>query len=470
MGESGAFVPFDSWKIRAICVRQCGSTNNYPDMTSQATISTSATSAMLDDVIEITAKGLQFGQHVTISAYLKEGKEKYFSYAHFTVDRTGQVAVCSGVSKGGSYEGIEPMGLFWSLSPMPGQRRGIRLMKRDVTKPYKFKLTLHQGFLTENKICAILNKAATDTSASAANIEGTEHAVLSEIWLKRWYLRPGVKRLDIKTGRIRGALFVPQGNNTHPGVIDLFGTAGGLVEYRAAILASRGFVTLALAYFAYDDLPDSMGHIDLGYFEEAVDWLFNHPNVTPGGIGVLGVSKGASIALLMASIFSKIRAVVSINSLDYTDIADIHYKDTIFKAHGPEMENLVYENNLYNFRYTYQLDAPEEALILIENSSAEFLFIHGEDDWLIYWQCGEKMAKRLRDHGKTNYRLHIYPGAGHLIEPPYSPHCYSSYHRMMNDEMLWGGKTVEHARAQDDSWKKILDFLHTQLDKQNSKL
>ena len=38
------------------------------------------------------------------------------------------------------------------------------------------------------------------------------------------------------------------------GVIDLLGGVGGLVEFKASLLTSNGFVALALAYFAYDDL------------------------------------------------------------------------------------------------------------------------------------------------------------------------------------------------------------------------
>ena len=45
----------------------------------------------------------------------------------------------------------------------------------------------------------------------------------------------------------------------------MFGTAGGLNEYRAALLASRGFACLALPFFAYDDLPSHL-NLDLGYF------------------------------------------------------------------------------------------------------------------------------------------------------------------------------------------------------------
>lgn len=52
-----------------------------------------------------------------------------------------------------------------------------------------------------------------------------------------------------------------------PGVVDLYGTAGGLVEYRAALLASHGFVVLALAYFNFDDLPSGLDQLHVEYFE-----------------------------------------------------------------------------------------------------------------------------------------------------------------------------------------------------------
>ena len=51
-------------------------------------------------------------------------------------------------------------------------------------------------------------------------------------------------------------LFLCLGEGPFQGVIDMFGGSGGLIEFRAALLASRGFAALALAYFNYKDLPD----------------------------------------------------------------------------------------------------------------------------------------------------------------------------------------------------------------------
>src|SRR5689334_22487782 len=52
-----------------------------------------------------------------------------------------------------------------------------------------------------------------------------------------------------------------------PGILDIYGTGGGLPQHRAALLASRGFAVLTLAVFAYDDLPKKIEPgLDLEYF------------------------------------------------------------------------------------------------------------------------------------------------------------------------------------------------------------
>jgi hypothetical protein len=51
-----------------------------------------------------------------------------------------------------------------------------------------------------------------------------------------------------------------------PCVLDLFGTGGGLIEHRAALLANCGYAVLALAYFDYPDLPEYLADLDLNYF------------------------------------------------------------------------------------------------------------------------------------------------------------------------------------------------------------
>lgn len=68
-------------------------------------------------------------------------------------------------------------------------------------------------------------------------------------------------------------------------------------------------------------------------------------------------------------------------------------------------------------------------------------------------QIYERMKKN--DKGHLCYILR-YPGAGHLIEPPYTPLCYSSFDPWSRDTfgdpyIVWGGDKEAHAQAQEDA-------------------
>ena len=56
---------------------------------------------------------------------------------------------------------------------------------------------------------------------------------------------------------------------------------------------------------------------DLDYFEEAVDFLCSHESIrSDKGIGVVGISKSAEMAMLMGTYFDdKVSAVVSMNGM-----------------------------------------------------------------------------------------------------------------------------------------------------------
>lgn len=62
---------------------------------------------------------------------------------------------------------------------------------------------------------------------------GTQQEAVSEVELERHLMGPGVRRVPLREGRVRATLFLPPGPGPFPGVIDMFGTAGGLMEFRA---------------------------------------------------------------------------------------------------------------------------------------------------------------------------------------------------------------------------------------------
>lgn len=97
------------------------------------------------------------------------------------------------------------------------------------------------------------------------------------------------------------------------GVIVLGGSEGGLEAARriAQALARDGYPALAVAYFAADGLPDALDQIPLEYFKRAIDWMRAQPEVDPRRIVMAGGSKGAEAALLVASTYAEVSAVVA---------------------------------------------------------------------------------------------------------------------------------------------------------------
>ena len=255
-----------------------------------------------------------------------------------------------------------------------------------------------------------------------------------------------------------------------PGIIDLFGTAGGLIEFKASLLASRGFATLALAYFAFEDLPKVPTEVELEYFFEACDWMLAHPDVMSRGLGLMGVSKGSEMALTVAAHRKEIAAVVAISPAHAIVGFPLKYrgKPMDFLKFEPDFVKLS-KNGAMIFQESYQPDATDvpgnNAAIKVENIQGDILLIYGADDqsWMAEKMVG-KIRSRLRKYGKESCcTVRCYPGTGHLIEPPYTPPCHFSYHKTYRMTAAWGGQPRQQALAQEDSWQSILKFFSTKL-------
>ena len=266
--------------------------------------------------------------------------------------------------------------------------------------------------------------------------------------------------------------------------MELLGAAGGLVEFKASLLASHGFAALALAYFAYDDLPELPYLIDIEYFEEAANWLSNHPKVLPHGIGVHSICYGSWIALLMASFNIKtIKTVVAISPSVVAFVSPYQNKgkisDVIPLDNSKKMTTV--DGGIWRYAFpTFFTDykppvSKYSAFTPVEEISCPVLLVSGAGDLHGNPETSKQIFDRLKTCGKEHLCsiLH-YPEAGHLIEPPYSPLCYASYNgsskRLGDSYLVWGGETQAHARAQEDAWPKILDFLRRNLEIDKTKM
>ncbi|XP_041721239.2 acyl-coenzyme A thioesterase 1-like [Coregonus clupeaformis] len=395
-----------------------------------------------DEQLHVQVDGLSPHQKVELRSKLRDDKGVIFrASALYEADATGQVDLCRSPSLGGSYTGVEPMGLFWAMAP---ETPHSKMLKKNVLDSMMVNIDVLHGDTGELLV--------TETN-------------------ERRFMTEGVRRipLDLKEGRIRGVLFLPPGKGPFPGVLDVYTLGGGLSEVRASLLANKGFVVLALAYYGYQDLSRTVPkHFDLEYFEEAITFLRRQPQIQGPGIGILSISKSGDLALSMASFLSGISATACINSSNANIMTPLHYKDIIIPPLMPVLENVtLLPSGLLDVRDAIpdpETEGNRGSVIPIELSGSRFLFAVSEDDR--NWNSclfAQQAAARLRHHGKDNFEVVTYPRAGHFLEVPYMPHCPSGFHSALGKVVVYGGEAKGHHEAQLDLWRRVQEFFRKHL-------
>ncbi|KAL7646589.1 UNVERIFIED_CONTAM: hypothetical protein RMT77_001840 [Armadillidium vulgare] len=398
-----------------------------------------------DEPVHITAINIPPGSNVTLVSTIQDTKgNSFIANTHYRSDEYGTIDLLQHPSLDGSYKGLFPMGPIAALHPAPNVFKYQRFINRDVTVPLIVNFKLLKGHLNEEEA------AAPDPNS-----------VLDSAKHERIYMAEKATRIPVREGRLRGTLFIPEGEGPFPGVIDVFGVAGGLLEYRSAQLASRGIASLTLAYFAFEDLPKKMEEVDLSYFEEGVDFLLSHPKIKKSGIGSIGVSKGADIANAMGAFLPKVKAVVSVNGLGVNILCPLKYKDLVIPGLLFDTSKIEFlAPDLLGVRDSfYDSDDFPETHFPLHKSEAKYLFLCAKEDGNYKTDFEvDKAVARMEEKGKTDYEVIKYDGAGHLMEPPYAPFSLATFHRVASSAVAWGGNSKDHTEAQIDSWRRIVEF------------
>ena len=172
-----------------------------------------------------------------------------------------------------------------------------------------------------------------------------------------------------------------------------------------------------------------------------------------------------------------VKAVVAISPV-------VHAYPEPFEYRGKVSEVISFDNSKkimteegciwrYGFPTVTDYDTPISKyppLAPVEDISCPVLVVLGTDDLLVNADFSMKLiCDRLKKHGKENLCSVLrYPGAGHNIDPPYSPHCYANYGKNMGKwsgdyYLVKGGEMKQHAKAQEDAWPKIIRIFRSNL-------
>jgi len=237
--------------------------------------------ALYDAPISIALEGFEPRTRVTLTATFQVAEATpWRSWATFIADDGGRVDVTRQAPVVGTWEGVSPMGLFWSATPVPGKWRSA---------PPDW----------------VMWPSVARLRAEAPGVAP------AELTVERRWAGDGVSRRPVREAGVVGTLFVPPGDGPHPAVIVLGGSDGGISEHRAALVASHGYAALSLAYFGTTDLPSELVNVPVEYFEHAVSWMRGQPWLQDGFLAIWGASRGGELALLLGATIPAINAAIA---------------------------------------------------------------------------------------------------------------------------------------------------------------
>jgi dienelactone hydrolase len=419
--------------------------------------------ALLDEPIDISISNLLANEQLLLELSSKDADGGIWkSHATFQANNKGVINVTKQAPLCGSYKGIDPMGLFWSMAPIDTDSSKNTFMSRGTVN-----------------LCEVLLSVSSKGTLRAQKI------------IRRLFFSPDVEKKDIREEGIVGTLFYPKNMKKSPGLITIPGSGGMIPESISQFIASHGYTVLALAYFGAEGLPKSLSLIPLEYFQNAMRWLKKQPQVESGKIALMGHSRGAEVVLLLASLFpGEMAGVIAVSgpSLVYGDFSPEKksawtYKNIpipcmpyvtdqeIFEAikaghiigHSGTIKDPFRDAQtfLYGINMKKYNNMMKKAAIPVENIRCPLLIISGDDDAM--WPSavfGKRIMERLDAHGSIIKKRHSnYPHAGHyLFTFPYAPSIDLPV-PMASGWSLLGGTPQGNAYAIEQSWKEMLEFL-----------
>jgi dienelactone hydrolase len=271
-------------------------------------------------------------------------------------------------------------------------------------------------------------------------------------------------------GRVQGVA-IGSSRIDEVGVVVLAGSSGRVDVGRARLFAERGALAVALRWFGGPGQSPGICEIPLETFTLAVDWLVDR------GVrraGLVGVSKGAEAALLVACHDARVRSVVAIapSSVAWGNIGPgldgqaypyrsswtwrnrrlpfVPYDESWAPpaGDGPVAYRSLYEQSLQT-----ATEAAVAAAIPIERAAADVLLIAGQADAM--WPSDSFAAALAERRHQAGRQIEVirHPEAGHRPYFPGEPAPASS------TDTAYGGSSAADAALGQTAWQRVLTHL-----------
>jgi hypothetical protein len=415
---------------------------------------------MIDEPVQIWIEGAEPGQKFSIEAESDRFwslPSTWRSRAVFQADESGRVDVSCDAPLEGTYSGVNAQGLFTSMQlvymPRPYKQKQIA----DVPRLHLEKITIR--------------------------VKDSADAVVAQTEIKRFALAENVHARNVCSGDVVGRYFYSSDmTEPRPAIITLGGNKEQMEDAQgyAALFAGMGMPALALAYYRLEHLSASINQVPVEIIEKAIEWLGCQDQVDSRLIGIFGCSRGAELALVSASLISRLRFVIAVSPSAYVfegldangiktgrsswtyrgkDMAFVPATESKIRMAARRIYGRVSKDTpqtlpLFDRALSNQ-NAREQARIKVENINGPVLLISGQSDK--YWpsSCFAKEIEHRLKKSSHAYPVQWfdYPAAGHKIRVPYLPAFRTN-----------GGTPAGNAVAGKESWQHMRGFLRSILD------
>lgn len=399
--------------------------------------------------LDIKIANVPPNQRVTLTLKTIDARSKAWkSTAVYISNNQGAIDLSEQPSIGGTYTGMHPMGLFWSLQSNE-----------------------HHQIATNSGFDALLEVSINDKLIATKTIHRKSARELEYLHINAYQKRDS----------IIANYYLPSSTKKLPAIIFIGGSGGGFRQERSSLYASEGYAVLNLKYFRHDSLPEGIVEIPLEYVAKAHKWLQQQPEIDQDKIGIIGRSRGSELAMLYATKYDDLQFVIAQapSSVVWFGWADkksswsykgIPFPYAVYTDEDSEriekefiQKNIQYRDGPKFLSAFSNKEGIEKALIPVEDIQCPILFISGEDDQV--WPAtmmSEMMVKRLQERKFNHEFMHLsYPNAGHNFAGggqgcgiPYLPaEDYSK------GGAAKGGTDKGNALASIASWEAILKFI-----------
>jgi dienelactone hydrolase len=381
---------------------------------------------LFDQPLHMVVTGAGSDRTVTITVRSVDGGGTAFvAQATFRSSAAGEVDVTTAPATGGSYRGVNPMGLIEAMRPASGA-----IARYDWSGvPHRFEVTVSEG----------------------------RSRVASGEFVRRWSA-PGVavRSESIAATGFYGQFWTPPaGGPRRPAVLEFGGSEGGLHgQLIGAALASAGYPTLDIAYFGAPGLPPTLKEIPLEYFVRALRWLAGQPHVRRDAIYVLGGSRGSEAALLLGAHYpALVHGVIASSPSDLSFGSYPSRGSAAWTFHGRAVPHSTAGVDLG------PVNDPAAEIPVQRIRGPVFLDCGTADE--IWSSC----AYALRIDSRLNaarfpypHVLYRYQGAGHHVNTlvPYDP---GDGFADLDEPLAEGDTLFANADAHARLWPRLLSFL-----------